>query len=110
VKKNVGEDIGYNGGTSGSPLLEKVLGEELAKLVVKVPLREFCSSCNVVFSAIEGLYFIHFNALLGGGSHKREQGDFENYWSRLVEFKEKNGHSNGKRKRFECSLRAFYKS
>ena len=33
--------------------------------------------------------------LLGGGSHKREQGDFENYWARLMEFREKHGHSNG---------------
>lgn len=51
------------------PLLERVLGDELAKLVVKAPLR--------------------------GGSHKREQGNFENYWARLMEFKEKHGHCNG---------------
>ncbi|KAL3778799.1 hypothetical protein ACHAWO_012138 [Cyclotella atomus] len=81
VKKNV-DGIGNGGASSSTPLLEKVLGEELAKLVVKVPLR------------LTGTLFHALTLLLGGGSHKREQGDFEEYWARLIEFKEKNGHSN----------------
>eukprot|EP00804_Cyclotella_cryptica_P014421 CCRYP_004766-RA/>CCRYP_004766-RA protein AED:0.14 eAED:0.14 QI:136/1/1/1/0.75/0.6/5/584/451 len=54
--------------TASTPFLENTLGEHLSRMVEKAPLR--------------------------GGSHKREQGDFEHYFQRLLQFKEKNGHSN----------------
>jgi len=40
------------------------------------------------------MHFVFF--ISGGASHKRELGEFENYWARLMDFKEKHGHSNGK--------------
>lgn len=51
------------------PLLEQALTRELSTL----------ASCTT----------------LKGKSHTREYGTFENYWKRLMEFREKFGHSNG---------------
>ena len=58
---------------------------------------------HILCQGLTGTLFHALTLLLGGGSHKREQGDFEEYLARLIKFKEKNGHSNGKRRRAECT-------
>ena len=79
ISTNVSDGTNDNNGAAATattssaavttPFLERALGEELSRKVEKTTLR--------------------------GGSHKREQGEFEDYFMRLMEFRERNGHSNG---------------
>jgi hypothetical protein len=78
ISTNISDGTNDNNGAAAAattsaavttPFLERALGEELSRKVEKTTLR--------------------------GGSHKREQGEFEDYFMRLMEFRERNGHSNG---------------
>jgi hypothetical protein len=73
ISHNINEEAGGAAPTAAAtvstPFLENSLGHHLGRMVEKAALR--------------------------GGSHKREQGDFDDYFQRLLQFREQHGHSNG---------------